>query len=363
MRKLWAFIRRPGVAVDLFNGRGVRFNDADQAALEAELGTPGTTAAGTSAAGTEAAGSGTPKVEATPKTADDPEFDLEFGEEGKKEKKKVKLSDLHKGYMLNEDYTKKTQELSSERAKMKDLINWSESVKKNPEAVKLLVNLSKALETGDKDKISKAIGVFEAKVEAKKEATEEKIEDLEKELEGLDPDSNEYKFAARMLKMNQNLLKKLEDIEGKVNKTTSTVEETEKEKAKLAEKDAVERASKVLNDTLASLTDPKAGEVKLDSEKATGLWKKLVIAHLRNSPRDYKDENDFVETVKTIGKAVFAEMKEISEASLAKYIKSKESPIPHKPGGSGDVTPKDMTMDNLQGNIEAALNEELEKKK
>jgi len=337
--------------------------EKDQADLEKELGLGDTAAASTASAGTEAAGTGAHSTEApATKAKDDPEFELEFGEEGKKEKKKLKLSELHKGYMLNEDYTKKTQEISSEKEKIKDLLNWSEAVKKNPEAVKLVINLSKALETGDKDKIAKAIGVFEAKVEAKKEETVEKIEDLEKELEGLDPESNEYKFAARMLKMNQGLLKKLEDLEGKVNSTTSTVEKTEQEKVKKAQEEAAAQASKVLNNTLASLTDSKTGEVKFDSDEGLALWRKLVLSHLRDNPKEYKDENDFVETVKAAGKKMFAEIGKMNEATLAKYIKSKDTTIPHKPGGSGDPTPKEMNMDNLQENIEAALKGELDKK-
>ena len=149
--------------------------EKDQEALEREIGTPGTDAPGTGAPGTEAPGTG--PAAAAVKKPDDPEFELEFGEEGKKEKRKLKLSDLHKGYMQNDDYTKKTQDLASEREKIKDLIGWSESVKKNPEAVKLVIALSKALETGDKDRIAKAISVFEAKIEAKKEEAIEKIEE------------------------------------------------------------------------------------------------------------------------------------------------------------------------------------------
>lgn len=364
MRKLWAFNRRPGVVLDMFNGRGVRFDNEGITALEKELGTPDTGAAGTGAAGTEAAGTGAPGTEApAAKPKDDPEFELEFGEEGKKEKRKIKLSDLHKGYMQNDDYTKKTQELSSEKEKIKDLIAWSESVKKNPEAVKLVISLSKALESGDKDRIAKAIGVFEAKVEAKKEETIEKIEDISKELEGLDPESPEYKVALRLLKQNQGLLKKLEDLEGKVEKTSGTVAKSQEEKEKQELEAAVEQASKVLNTTLAGLTDAKTGEVKLDSEEALGLWRKLVLSHLRDNPKEYKDEKDFVETVKAAGKKIYGEIQKMSETTLAKYIKTKETPIPHKPGGSGDATPKPMTMDNLQSNIETALQEELNNKK
>jgi hypothetical protein len=332
--------------------------------LEKEvLGIPTTEAAGTGAQGTEAAGTGAPGTEAPVVKKDDPEFELEFGEEGKKEKKKIKLSDLHKGYMQNDDYTKKTQELSSEKEKIKDLIAWSENVKKNPEAVKLIINLSKALESGDKDRIAKAIGVFEAKVVAKKEETVEKIEDIEKELEGLDPESPEYKVTIRLLKQNQGFLKKLEDLEGKVDKTSGTIQKTQDDNDKKEMEAAVEQASKVLNTTLTSLTDAKTGEVKFDSDEAVGLWRKLVLSHLRDNPKEYKDENDFVETIKIAGKKIHAEISKMSEVALAKYIKTKETPIPHKPGGSGDATPKPMTMDNLQSNIETALQEELNNKK
>ena len=335
--------------------------EKDQEALEREIGTPGTDAPGTGAPGTEAPGTG--PAAAAVKKPDDPEFELEFGEEGKKEKRKLKLSDLHKGYMQNDDYTKKTQDLASEREKIKDLIGWSESVKKNPEAVKLVIALSKALETGDKDRIAKAISVFEAKIEAKKEEAIEKIEDLEKELEGLDPESAEYKFAARMLKMNQALLKKMEDIDCKIKTTSDTVQKTQDERLKKEEEEAVQQASKVLNDALASLTDPKTGEVKIDSAEGLALWRKIVLSQLKDNPKEYKDEKDFVDTIKAAGKKAYEEINKMSEAALAKYIKTKETPIPHKPGGSGDPTPKANTFENLQSNIESALQAELDAKK
>ena len=358
MRKLWAFNRRPGVVLDMFNGRGVRCDVPGlQDSIEKELGTPTT-----GAAGTEAAGTGPAAAAPAAKPADDPEFELEFGEEGKKEKKKLKLSELHKGYMQNDDYTKKTQEVSSQKEQIKDLIAWSDLVKKDPEAVKLVIFLSQALESGKKERIAKAISAFEEKVEEKKVETEEKIEDLQKELEGLDPESPEYKFAAKILKQNQALLKKFADIEGRVNTTTEKLSETEKAKAKEAEGKAVEQASKVLNDTLASLTDPKTGEVKFDSDEGSALWKKLVLSHLKDHPQEYKTADDFVKTVKQVGKDMYSLITKHGEAVLAKHIKSKETHVPGGPAASGDPAPKALTIDNLQSNLEKALEEELSKK-
>ncbi len=319
--------------------------DAEELANLIAPGTEGTTAPGTEATTAPGTEAGTAPV--------DPEFELEFGEEGKKEKKKIKLSELHKGYMQNDDYTKKTQGISEEKEKIKDLLTWSENIKKDEDATKVILALSqKGL--GNKDMLKKVLAVLEG-VEKKEEVVSDEITLMEKELEGMDPDSAEAKTIKRMLMFSRGLLGRLDKAEQDLkaqadNRTKDKEAVTTKDQEALAT-----QATKLLNDTISALTDAEKGELKFESDEAKGLWRQLVISHLKDNPKEYKTSEDFVKAIQEAGKKYHSTLQKHGESVIKKYLDDKKTPIPPAGGAGGDHTPKPVTLENLQEGIETEL--------
>ncbi len=328
-------------------------------ALEGLL-VPGTDApgtGGTGAPGTE--GTGTP---GTGPAADNPEHEIEFGEEGKKEKKKVKLSELKKGYMLNEDYTTKTQDISAEREKIKDLVNWADAIKGDPEATKVILALSKS-GLGNKEMLKKVLEVLEGKAEEKKEEVSDDITAMEKELEGMDPETAEAKILKRSIVFNKGLLKQITDLKTTINAQGAGIQERTDATTKKKQDALVVKATKVLNDTLSVLTDAEKGELKFTSDEAKSLWRQLVVSHLKDNPKEYKDEKNFVTTINEVGKKYHGTLQKHGEEVVAKYLKDKKTPILPAGGPGGEKRPEPVTFENLQDSIEKALEATEEAKK
>lgn len=252
----------------------------------------------------------TPKEKVTP-AADEPEFDID-GE-------KVKLSQIKewkKGYMLQSDYTTKTQELAQQRKELEDLIKFADYLKSNPK------------------KLEKVLEALEDKVEETREMTEE-------ELAGLDPD-DPY---AKLLKKTLDTVKRLE----------AKIADYERRESHALEEQLITQAQQVLSRTL----EETAKSLKFDDEEEKSTWRMMVLSYLKDNPRDYKDEEDFVSTIKEIGKKYFDAINKIGEAKIKKYLESKKTPAPPTSTGAvGAVLKKKPTIDNLQESIEELLAEE-----
>lgn len=328
------------------------------AALENEAG------AGAPGAGSPAAGAaGAPEVEDIPAIdmpklmkqlgKHDPEFDLEFDNNGQKVTKKLKWSDVKKGIMFNEDYTKKTQELSTEREAIKNLKEWSDLVKGNPSFAKLMLTLTQHGITDkgyNEDFLAKVNTALETLVVPKVEA---KINDLEKELEGLDPGSPAYKVV-------KGTLDKMKALEDRLSKFDEAQQKILKEGETKQFQGEVEKAQQVYRKTLDDLVDPKnEGSLAFDTEEEKTHWRQLVMVHMREHVKEYKDINDFVETVKQVGKEYHATLKKVGEAHLAKYLESQKKKTPTVPAAKapGDGSSSDKPQ-SLQDAVEAALREE-----
>jgi len=337
-----------GLIEGLLFPKMLTFADEDANVL-AGLVAPGTE--GTGAPGTE--GTGAAGTEGTGPAAEDPEYELEFGEEGKKEKKKIKLSELKKGYMFNDDYTKKTQNLSEEKEKIKDLLGWSENIKKDESAVKIILALSqKGL--GNPEVLKRVLEAFE-KVEEKKEVVSDEILGMEKELELMDEDSAEAKTLKRMISFSKGLLTRLDKAETDL-KTQATTRVKDKEAATSKDQEAlVAKATKTLNDTISALTDAEKGDLKFENDEAKGLWRQLVVSHLKDNPKEYKSSEDFVKTIQEVGKKFHSTLQKYGEGVVKKYLESKKGPVPPAGGAAGDHIPKPVTLENLQEGIEKEL--------
>ncbi len=333
----------------------------EQEKLEEAIGTPGTGTTG--AVGTESTGApGTSPAPAPGPAADDPEHEIEFGEEGKKEKKKVKLSELKKGYMLNDDYTKKTQDISTEREKIKDLASWADAIKGDPEATKVILALSKS-GLGNKEMLKKVLEVLEGKAEEKKEEVSDDITAMEKELEGMDSETTEAKILKRSIAFSKGLLKQITDLKTAIDAQGTGIQERTDATTKKEQEGLIVQATKVLNNTLSALTDAEKGELKFNSDEAKSLWRQLVVSHLKDNPKEYKDEKDFVTTINEVGKQYHGTLQKHGEAVVAKYLKDKKTPILPAGGPGGDPTPKPVTFENLQESIEKELTAVEEAKK
>lgn len=254
---------------------------------------------------------------AKPPVTEDPEFDLGEG-------KKAKLSqikDWEKGSMLQSDYTKKTTELAEQRKEVQDLVNLANFLKANPE------------------KLKKVIAVLEDKVEEAKEKIEEKLEDL-------DPNDPYAKPFSKLLSQIDSLHKRLDTYE---QKEVASVEE-----GKVVEAQQV--LTKTLEDTVKEL---KFDDFDND-EEVKGFWRNSVLSYLKDHPKNYADANDFVNTIKEIGKKYFDGIVKIGEVKLKKYLTSKNVPPPAiAPTATGVPVKKETKpdMDNLQDVLQREFDE------
>jgi len=272
--------------------------------------------------------------------------DLEAHQIDLGEGRKITLADLKKGFMLNEDYTKKTQALSEEKEKIGDLIKFADAVRKNPKMVKAIVGLTeKGL--SDETVLDKVLTALEGKIEEAKE-------DLDKLLEGIDPESPEGKI----IKALQGQVKALETKVTQIEKAGKDIDTkiTDKETT-----EAITHAQQVLNETLVALADPKKGGLEFDTETGQKLWRMLTISYLKDNPREYASQEDFVKIVNEVGKQMHAALQKFGEAKLKKYLETKKTPIPGA-GGDGGEKPSTVTFEKLQEGIEKSLIEESQKR-
>jgi hypothetical protein len=249
--------------------------------------------------------------------------------------------------MLNEDYTKKTQTLAEEKEKIGDLIKFADAVRKNPKMVKAIVGLTeKGL--SDETVLDKVLMALEGTVEAAKE-------DLEKLLEGVDPESPEGKVI-------KGLQSKVKALEARLDQTDKTIKETGTKITDKETQEAIGQAQQVLNTTLVDLADVKKGGLEFDTETGQKLWRMLTISYLKDNPKAYESQEDFVKTVQEVGKQMHAALQKFGEAKLKKYLETKKTPIPGALGEGGEKG-AEVTFEKLQEGIEKSLIEESQKTK
>lgn len=277
------------------------------------------------------------------KDAEDSEFDLGLDEDGKTplKLKRSQILELRKNGMLQSDYTKKTQELAAEKANLKELVDIVEFLKKNPAKAEKII---KILE-------EKAEEAAEVKVDLKKSM--EEIETLLKDLPEDDPYAKVLRgqkaILQESLKVNQKLSEKLESI---------TNGQKSVEQSKL-EAEAHQTLVKVMGD--------KQKALKFIDDKEAEYWKKSALTYLLHNRKEYSamDTAQFTKYFNQIGDKVYAEIVQIGEGRVNKYIKEKggASPVPGSAGSAlpADKTKAPITQDNLESSIEQALESGKEK--
>jgi hypothetical protein len=252
-----------------------------------------------------------PAEQAPPAPAqDDPDVELEGG-------RKVKMSELKKGYMMQSDYTIKTQELAEQRKEVEELQQLANFLRANPE------------------KLKRVIAVLDEKQE---QIAEQKQENLQ-ELQGLDPNDP---FAKTLIAQN----KMLSDLQKQIAGMKETQDNSHKETL-------VAQAQQVLSKTL----DDTAKTLTFENDDEKSLWRQMVLSYLKDNPRQYIDEADFVKTIGEIGKRYFDSISKIAENRVAKYVKSKSGAVPAVPSTPGAPMKRKPTTNDL----EDILKEELEK--
>lgn len=272
------------------------------------------------------------------KDAEDPEFDLGLDVDGKTPLKltKSQILALKKGGMLQEDYTKKTQELAAEKQNLKEVVEIIEFLKKNPK------------------KAEKIVAILEEKAEeATKEGKEleNKVDEIDELLKDL-PEDDPYAKGLRALKAQLgqalNVNKQLQDRLSQFEEKTTAADESK------IQAEADQTLQEVIASTQKSLQfiDAEEGE----------FWKKQVLTYLVNSPQEYAamDKAQFEEYFKKIGQSVYDMMKKIGEKHVGKYIKSKKGgpEVITEAGGKGGILPAAPNAENLQGSLEKLLEEE-----
>ena len=337
-------------------GAAVEENLTDQGAIERALADAGETHPGANEGPEQFRKKPDEKPAELP--PDDPEFDLEdkAAEGGKR---KLKLSELKKGYMMQEDYTRKTQELSAEREKHKDLIQFAEQVRGNPKMAQLIIGIvDKAITKNgyNNEFIDRQLGTLEQKIEQKQEQVQEKSDEIEKLLEQIDPESPVAGALRHQYAQNKALMKQLEDMGKKVSqveKMTNERTQKEEESQKQAE---VTRAKEVLETNLSQMADPKSPggfEFLTDSEKAR--WRRDVAHALLTNRREYKSVEDFAVAIKEAGKAQYDVItKEREEIRARELERSKNGRFQKKEEpAKGESQPQKTLQEELEAELKA----------
>jgi len=280
---------------------------------------------------------------------DNHEFEISPG-------RKVKFSDLGKGYMLQEDYTKKTTAVSEKEKSITEVLNFIGKVKQDPEASKALIAFAeKGL--GNPEKIKRMLASLED-IQGK---VEDKTEDIEKQLEGLDPDDPAYKVTKALLtelKATKAVITKLQaDTESKKNADAVNLQQGKDQQNKEQLEKNIVTAQTALKTTMQSSVDEFKEILNTDRKKA--LWSRMVIAYLREHPEKYDTEEIFVNRIKSVGKDTAQEIKMMSEESLAAYLKKKKTPV--APPGLVNAAKQEAEPESLQEQIEKGLKEQVEK--
>lgn len=290
---------------------------------------------------------------------EDEEFDL-------KDLGKLKKSELKDLLEKGKDYTKKTQDLSEKEKSVKELQDWAEVVKGNKKAVEHLIKFSSKLMNNkgeyDEELLDRLNNALENKVEGAKTGLKAQEIQLEKELAELDPESPMYKVVKASLDQIQSLQERLDKADKEAN-------EAKERKAQEDYKAQVVHAQQVYRTTLDTLIDEKDPKgLKFDAESSKKIWESLVSSYMKDNPKDYKDEADFVNTLKDVGRACHASLSKFSEEVIAGYLKKKGKPTESeegesKPKGKKDdhkIVPAD-SRSAFEDSIAGALQEEMAK--
>lgn len=246
----------------------------------------------------------------------EPEFEIGKDKDGKPIKAKLsEINEWKQGYLRQQDYTRKTQELAEQRKELEELIRFADYLRANPQ------------------KLQKVLAVLEEK-------TEEMKEDISSELAGLDETDPYAKLLKRTFESVSRLEKKIADLE---SKSVASEEEM-----------AVEEARKILVNTL----EESAKAMQFDDEEEKNTWRQMVLSYLKDNPRDYKDEEDFKQTINEVGKKYYDALQKIGETKIKKYLESKKGKVTPATTTSGGILKKKPTIENLQETIEDMLAEE-----
>lgn len=335
-----------------------------EAALTAETGTEQNQGAEKSAqgidkgpkAGEPAAKSGegdTAALKAKSAQVEDPDIDLEDGkdEQDKPKTKKVKLSELKKGYMLHSDYTKKTQEIAEQRKELSELANFAKALQGDKDFGNLVMGIIRNSMTDkgyNKEFISRAMGVLQEKIDDKKDQLEAKDEEIEAILKDLDADNPIAIALRKASKTNATMASQLQAIQNKLDAIDKSSSEEKARAANESHQKEVNDIRNVFSSTIDKLTDPKAPEAfKFHSEKAKERWRKDV-AEVMVIKAKQGEIKDFVGELTAVAKLVYDDYTQDHEAHLAAYLKNK-----------GAEPKKEVVKEKKKENLE--LQDELEK--
>jgi len=286
------------------------------------------------------------------------DIDLEGG-------KKVKLADLRKGFMLNEDYTKKTQELSAERQKNKELLDWASLVVKNPKFANILATLTDKgiTNTGFNEAL---LDKVLAALDDKQQAAAAKSDELEEALKNMDPLDPNYEVFKQALEKNRALEQRLSGLEQKIQGTEAQTLKHAQETEKQARDQAIQQAQTRITSALDALVDPaKPDSLKFFTPEEKALWRKEVLFVLAHNPREIKSEEDFNALIKDVGAQVHGHLNKMFEARLAEYLKTKKGPSlpPAAPGNqppaaqNKPLSEQTTLQDKITSELEAAMQE------
>ncbi len=258
----------------------------------------------------------------------DSEIELPFG--------KYKVSDLKTWQKSHESYTQKMQGLSQQEQEVATLRELSSFLKSNPEKARRVIEILDEAE-------DKAIA---------EGATPKQAEDaMAKVIENLDPDDPQSALIKAMYDSQKTLLAKIEAAEKREHQFSQQSQQQQYQQQ-------VKKASSVLNDTLNS----SFKELKMEDKDESEMVRQMTLSYLKDNPKDYKNEEEFVSTVREVVAQQKQTLDKVGEKKVAAYLKTKRSPSLPAGGSDGDKTPKEPSVDNLQESLETMLEEEMAKK-
>jgi len=252
------------------------------------------------------------------KAPEDPEFEIP-GYEGK-----VKLSQIKEWQSKSDDYSTKLNDLTEQQKGVKELVQLSNYLTKNPKKLDKVLAILESPEEAVAGEAGKDKGAVKA------------AGDLTEIMEKLGSDDPAAVALKKLMGMVQGLQK---DVGYFRDKETATTQQ-----------EAVAGIRESLNKTL----EAEAKTHGFDKEEAE-IWRQLTLSTLRNNPQEFEDEAQFQAAIKNAAKRSATAVKKIIDKTKSQYIKSK-SGTPRIEGGEGSKGTNTPSMDNL----EEVLTEQLE---
>lgn len=265
--------------------------------------------------------------------------------------KVLKGKELRKGFMLQSDYTRKTQELAKLRETTTRLQSWLNDIKSNSEVKNIVRAVTEKIlysqnPDAGKSLAQRLMATLEGKEQdIKPEANQQFLADLPDD----DPYAQSIKHLhAMMQKIEKSLENKSSAAPHKMQDLFDDVQsDSQSQNIDSEHLEQMENVKKTMNTTLEGMVK----ELGIDADDVDDWRSRVLYAANKSFPREFENEQQFVDALRQVGKAEYDRQVKRDEKIRDRYIKSKAAALPggQVPSGAGaDEQPKKLTMDTFE---------------